>query len=115
MGTSKLDNVFPFLCFIIETISKLLEGRNEILFDLYRSCNIHRCGKRVVRRLRHVYIVIWMNWNFTSQRFFGELGGAVGYDFVHVHVELRAASCHPNMQGKLIVMFSIKDFIANVE
>src|SRR5271169_5905318 len=44
----------------------------------------------------------------------GKLAAAVGYHFVDVHVELRTATSHPDVQGKHVMMLARQDFVANL-
>src|SRR6516164_7839418 len=55
-----------------------------------------------------------MDRRLASQRCARELAAAVGYDFVHVHVELSTASRHPDMQREHIVMLACKDFVTSL-
>jgi hypothetical protein len=34
--------------------------------------------------------------------------------FVYVHVELRAAACHPHMQGEHVLVLTREDFVADL-
>src|SRR6266404_3862028 len=43
-----------------------------------------------------------------------ELATAVGDDFVHVHVELRPASRHPDMQWEHVVVLARENLIASL-
>src|SRR5258708_13997293 len=44
----------------------------------------------------------------------GELATPVGDHFVDVHVELSAASRHPDMQGKHVVMLAGQDLVTGL-
>src|SRR6516164_3029021 len=44
----------------------------------------------------------------------GELTTVVGDHFVDVHVELRTAASHPDMQGKHVVMLARQDLVADL-
>src|SRR5258705_8899310 len=55
-----------------------------------------------------------MNRRLAAERRAGELAAAVGDHLVHVHVELRAPSCHPNMEGKHVRMASWEDLITGL-
>ena len=44
----------------------------------------------------------------------GKLATAVGNHFVHVHVELRAAARHPNVQRKHVFVLTSEDLVANL-
>ncbi len=72
---------------------------------------MHRRGKRVVRRLRQVDVIIRMNQLLRSQFAARQLDGAVGDDFIDVHVGLGAAAGLPDTQGKLVVELAGDDFV----
>src|SRR5258708_23912799 len=55
-----------------------------------------------------------MNRGLAAKWCASELAAAVGNDLVHVHVELRAASRHPNMERKHVLMASCEDLIAGL-
>src|SRR5262249_8592653 len=55
-----------------------------------------------------------MDRRLASQRCARELAAAVGYDFVHVHVELSAASRHPDVQREHVVMLARKNLVAGL-
>ena len=71
-------------------------------------------GKDVVRRLRHVDVIVGMNRRLAAERRAGELAAAVGDHLVDVHVELGAAAGHPDMQRKHVVMLAGQDFVADL-
>ena len=72
-------------------------------------------GKRVVRRLRHVDVVVRMNRRLAAERRAGELAAAVRDHLVDVHVELRAAAGHPDMQREHVVMLAGEDLVADLD
>src|SRR5439155_27236742 len=81
---------------------------------LYVECwrDIHGRGKRIVRRLRHVDVIVGMNGRLAPERRAGDLGATVGDYLIDVHVELGAAARHPNVQGKHVVVLPGEDVIA---
>jgi hypothetical protein len=78
-----------------------------------RCGDMHGGGKRVVGRLPHVDVVIRMNRCLGCDLRAGELTTAVRDHFVHVHVELRAAAGHPDVQRKHVVMLAGEYFVAD--
>jgi hypothetical protein len=90
MGPSNLDDILEFLCLFIQGSMQLFQARDEMLRDLHDGGNVHDGGKRVIGGLRHVYMVIWMDGILGAQFATQEGDGAVGDDFVDVHVELGA-------------------------
>jgi hypothetical protein len=59
-------------------------------------------------------MVVRVNRRFASERGSSELATAVRDHFIHIHVELRAAAGHPDMQGKHVCMLACEDFIASL-
>ena len=84
------------------------------LLHIDRGRDVHGRGKGVVRRLRHVDVVVGMNRRLAAERRAGELAAAVGDHFVHVHVELRAAAGHPHVQREHVVVLAGEDLVADL-
>ena len=76
--------------------------------------NVHGRGKRVVRRLRHVDVVIRMNGFLAAHRAAGNLDGAIGDHLVDVHVGLRAAAGLPDAQREMIVELAGDHFVGGL-
>src|SRR5215472_7994921 len=55
-----------------------------------------------------------MNGTLATQRRAGELAATIRDHLVHVHVELGAASRHPYVQGKHILMLAGQDLVADL-
>src|SRR5262249_59849325 len=55
-----------------------------------------------------------MHRRLASQWRPGDLTAAIGYDFVHIHVELRTAACHPHVQREHVVMLPCENFVASL-
>src|SRR5258706_13634348 len=86
---------------------------NQPLLDIDGGGNVHRRWKGVVRRLRHVYVVVGMNRMLATERCAGKLAAAVRNDLVDVHVELGAAARHPHMQREHVVMAASEYFVTD--
>ena len=71
-------------------------------------------GKESVRRLRHVDVIVGMDRYVAAEFRTGKLAPSVGDHFVDVHVELRTATSHPDVQGKHVMMLARQDFVANL-
>jgi hypothetical protein len=110
-----LDDVIPFLRLRADGIAQGRDCRNEPLLHVDGRGDVHRRRKRIVRGLRHVDVVVGMNRHLAPERRTGELAAAVGDDFVDVHVELGAAPCHPNVQGKHVVMLPGENFVTHFD
>src|SRR3979490_519813 len=55
-----------------------------------------------------------MNRGFAAKWCASQLAAAVGNYLIHVHVELRAASSHPDMKRKHVLMAPCEDLIAGL-
>ena len=114
MRAPDLDDVIPGLRLGADRVAQGGDRGDEALLHIDGRRDTHRRRKRIVRRLRHVDVIVGMNGRLAPERRAGELGAAVGDHFVDVHVELGAAACHPNMQGKHVVVLPGEDFIAGL-
>src|SRR5262245_11871911 len=56
-----------------------------------------------------------MNGRVTSERCPGQLAASVRVHLVHVHVELRAAAGHPDMQWEHIVVLTSQDLVTHLD
>jgi len=75
---------------------------------------VHGGGKRVVGRLRHVDVVVGVDGLLAAHDAAADFNGAIGDDFVDIHVGLRAAAGLPNAQREMLVEFSSDDFIGGL-
>jgi hypothetical protein len=114
VGAADLDDVVPLLRLCGNRITQLLHCRNQPLLHIDSGRDIHGRREGVVRRLSHVYMIVWVHWHLASQRCAGDLGAAVGDHFVYVHVELSTASCHPHVQREHIVVLTREDFVTDL-
>ena len=115
MSAANLDDVLPLLGLSRDSVVQRLHCRNQPLLHIDRRRDVHRGGKRVVGRLRHVDMVVWVNWRLARERRAGELAAAVGDHLVHVHVELGAAARHPHMQREHVVMLAGQYFVTDLD
>ena len=76
--------------------------------------DVHGGGKGVVGGLRHVDVVVGMNGLLAAHFAAGDFDGAVGDDFVDVHVGLRAAAGLPDAQREMIVELAGNDFVGGL-
>src|SRR5580692_4167344 len=115
VGTADLNYVFPLVGFRSDGIAQGFQRRDQSLFCVDSSRNVHRRGKRIIGGLRHIDVVIGMNRSFAPQRRTGELAAAVGDHLIYVHVELRATPRHPHMQRKHVLMPTCKNLVAGLD
>ena len=95
-------------------VARSLHCRNQRAVHALGSRDVHGRGKRVVGRLRHVDVIVGMNGLFAAHHAAGKLDGAIGDDFVGVHVGLRAAAGLPDAQRKMIVEFAGNHFVGGL-
>ncbi len=72
---------------------------------------MHRRREGIVRRLRQVDVIVGVDWFLRPHLTARQLDGAVGDDFVDVHVGLRPAASLPDPQRELIVELAGNDFV----
>ena len=114
MSAADLDRVFPLLSLGCDRIAQGLHRTYQSVFHIHCRRNVHRGGERVIRRLRHVYVIVGMDRRLASKRRPRELATPVGNDLVHVHVELGPASRHPDVQREHVFVLAGKDLVASV-
>ena len=73
--------------------------------------DVHRGGKRIVRGLTVIHIVVGMHWLLRANHAAGKLDGAIGNHLVRVHVGLRARPCLKHDQRKLTVPTAVNHLL----
>ncbi len=114
MGTTDLDDIGPFGALRRDRVMQGFYGGDQTLRHIHCGGDVHRRRKTVVRRLRHVDVIVRVNRFLAAERRARELAAPVGDHLVHIHVELGAAAGHPDMQRKHVVMLAGQDFIADL-
>src|SRR5277367_4147426 len=114
MGAADFYDVGEFLGFGVERVTKFFYGGEETLTRFGGGGDVHGGGEGVVRGLRHVYVVVGVDGLFCAQRAAGDFDGAVGDDFVDVHVGLRAAAGLPDAEGEVVVELAADDFVGGL-
>ena len=115
MGSADLDDVVPLL-----RPSRAIASRSAVTAGIRRCFTLTAAamymaeGNVVVRRLRHVDVIVGMNRRLAAERRAGELAASVGDHLVDVHVELGAAAGHPDMQREHVVMLAGENFVAGL-
>lgn len=100
--------------------SVAMASRNSLAAEINRSFTLTAAamfiavGKESLEDMGHVDVIIGMNGNLTTNRCAGKLAAPVGNDFIHVHVELRSASSHPNMKRKHVRIFAGDDLVTSL-
>ena len=114
VGPPDLDDVAPGLRLRVDRIVQGGNRGNQALLHIDGRRDVHRRRKRIIRRLRHVDVIVGMNRRVAPKRRAGKLAAPVGDHLVDVHVELGAAARHPHMQRKHVVMLAGQDFVAGL-
>src|SRR6266852_9373960 len=114
MGAADFYDVRELLGFGVEGVADVFHGGEETARGFRGGGDVHGGGKRVVGGLRHIYIVIGMNRLLAAHNAAGDFDGAVGHDFVDVHVGLRAAAGLPDAEREVVVQFAGDDFIGGL-
>src|SRR5271170_670233 len=87
----------------VDRVAKLFKSRQKPARSLRGSGDVHRSRKCVVRRLRHINVIVRMNGLLAAHFSARNLDGAVRNHFVDVHVRLRAAAGLPDAQRKMLM------------
>src|SRR5262249_56157166 len=98
VGTANFDDVRPGRGLGMGGVGQGLHRRHQPLLDAEGRGHVHGGRERVVRRLRHVDVVVGVDRLVAAERLAGDLGAAGGGDPVWVHVELGAAAVPPHGQ-----------------
>ncbi|MDF9866291.1 hypothetical protein M2437_005273 [Methylorubrum pseudosasae] len=114
MGAPDLDDVLPRLRLRGDAVPQLGDGGRQPLPDRDRGGHVHRRREGVVRRLGHVDVVIGMHGILAPERLTGDLAGPVRDHLVDVHVELGAATRHPDVQRKHLRVLSGQNLVADL-
>src|SRR5438046_1231070 len=97
-----------------DRVGERVELRAERLRELERP-ETHRGGRRVVRRLGHIHVVVWVHVLVGAEAAAQDLVRAVGEDLVHVHVKAHARAGVEYIDNELIHVLSGEDLIARRE
>ena len=90
VGSADFDDAFEGVGFGFEGVAEGLEGWDEVALNLKDGSNVHDGWEGVVGRGRHVDVVIGMDRLLRTHCSSEDLDGAIGDDFVGIHVGLCA-------------------------
>ena len=107
MGAADFDDVPPSGSFVVQRFEQVLKRRQQIMFESFNRAHVHRRRKRIVGRLAAVAIVVGMNGRLRAHLAAEHLDGAVGDDFIGIHVGLGARPRLPDNQRKVVVEFAV--------
>ena len=112
MRPANLDDRVPFPCFCSQHIAKPRERGNELFADAGRDGHVDRRRKHVIRALTHVDVVIRMDRLLHHETVAAQdFDGSIADHFVRIHVARCARAGLIHVDGKLIVEFSLRDFL----
>src|ERR1700733_6543251 len=114
MSASDLDDIMEFPSLGCDRIMHALDRRNQRVLHAIRRRNMHRRRKRVVRRLRHVHVVIRMNGFLRSHLAARNLNSAIRDHFIDIHIGLRAAARLPDAQRELVLQLAGNHFVGSL-
>ncbi|KAH3670745.1 hypothetical protein OGAPHI_001261 [Ogataea philodendri] len=107
VSSSNLDDVGKLLSLLVQRVSQGLHFRQQMVGDLGDGGNVHHCWESVVRRLRHVDMIVRMNGFFRAKSSAQNLNGSVTDHLVGVHVGLGSRTGLENNQWKMVNKLSI--------
>ncbi len=114
MGPAGLDRVGELLALGVERVGQRFQHGLEISpGEQHRE--MHRGRKRVVRRLRHVDVVVGMDPGVVRARLAQDLERAVGHDFVHVHVERDSGTRLEDVDDELVAELPGEHVLARLD
>jgi hypothetical protein len=103
VGAADLDDIGELDRLGVQRVPQGPDRRHQTPGDLLDGRDVHRRRERVVRRLRHVDVVVGVDGGLRAELAAGQLDGPVRDHLVHVHVRLGAAAGLPDEQRELVV------------
>src|SRR5579864_992097 len=114
MRAADFYDIGELFSFGVERIAEFFDGGEKAARGFGGGGDVHGGGKGVVGGLRHIYVVIGMNRLLAAHYAAGNFDGAIGDDFVDVHVGLRTASRLPDAQREMLVELAGDDFVSGL-
>ena len=90
MGAPDFHDIRKSSCLRIQSVAQLFHGGNKNFDDNSSRGDRHGCWESVIRRLRHVDVIIRVDRLLAAFFAAGDGDGAVRNDLVRIHVALRA-------------------------
>ena len=109
-----LEDIFELDGLLVELISKARQRGDELL-RLAVDADLDARRERVVRRLRHVRVVVRGDEVVAAFRLAEEFERAVREHFVHVHVDGRARAALDRIDGELVEQLAADDFVGRLD
>ena len=114
MRAADLDDIFELVRLRIDRQMDFQDRRDQFVHSL-NGRDVHCRWESVVRRLRHVHVIVRMNRLFAAHDAAGNFDRAIRDHFVGVHVRLRSATRLPNAQRKMFVELAFNHFVARLD
>ncbi len=103
VGAARLDHSVPFAGLARQRVMQHLERRDEVAHGGFGGRDVGRGGEGVIRRLRHVDVVVRVHRDAVGR-------GDAGDHLVGVHVGAGARTGLEDVDRKLVVVAAVGDF-----
>ena len=113
MRAANLHDIFELFSLRRDRVAHFPHFGNQLV-HLLGGGDMHRGGKCIVRRLRHIHVVIRMNRLLAAQHAAGQLDRAIRNHFIRVHVGLRATARLPHPQRKMLIELALDHFVTRL-
>lgn len=102
MGPANLDEALPLVGLLLEGVAQADQGGEQRLLKVEDGGDVHDGGEGVVGGCGHVDVVVGVDGLLAAHGAAEDLNGAVGDDFVGVHVGLGARARLPDDEGEVV-------------
>jgi hypothetical protein len=102
MGAADLDELVEFLHLDLESVAQALQGRQQAVLKVQDSCDMHDSREGIVRRGRHVDVVVRVDRLLGAHSSAHDLDRTVRDDLVGVHVGLGAGASLPDNKREVV-------------
>lgn len=110
MGAADLDNLLESIDLLLKRIAQAGESREQGVLEFQDGGNVHDGGEGVVGGGGHVDVVVGVDRLLGAHLAAEDLNGAVGDDFVGVHVGLSAGAGLPDDEREVVDELEGSDF-----
>ena len=114
MRARHLQDVLVLLCLLFQLRRQIVE-RHRQLVSLVRQTDLDRRRKSVVRRLRHIGMIVRRDDVIAALRLADDFKRAIRQDFVHVHVDRCARAALNRIDGELVDEFAVDDLLRRLD
>lgn len=102
MSTTDFDDLVELLDFLLESVTKAAQGREQSVLELQDGGDMHGSGERVIGRGGHVDVVVGVDRLLGAHGTAKDLNGTVRDNLVGVHVGLSARTGLPDNQREMV-------------